>query len=549
MAERRYSKLLNGLQVPSILQQTNATPSVTGRAPRAQGMQAQQLQSLRTAVSDAIAEKEETFEALGQARERGGELQAALTEANAQIRLLTSELSALHSELHAGLGENDVAVKAGAQAGSGSCESGQGGGAGAGRVARAVALVDTPTDVASVGSNGGGGEDRKDPQALEAELEVVRKELSDAKAALAAALDAGADAKVVALQAELDEVKGQLAEAHKALAAAQAAAEASATRPASAASAEAASAAAALLDALAAVRAELDAVKAAAQEQAAVAQAELLAAHNAFEQAQRSMSAREQALRSGLDAAQASLAALSSEKSGFEAREAELVAQVRALDEGSAGAEASAETIADIDGEQDTFAEVAKLQGELAQLRAAEAQTTDELSRCGLARLRCSEHGGIMHPVLQCRHQRPLQASAAALMHAPLWPDRKSFCLTYHLPHICVCLNSRTSATSRRIDELAAEKQKAVSLRHDLVEARAELKQQEAHLRGEAEVLRSQLLLGAADDELRGHLEEFVRAREALAEGLEAQEAELEALRTLVRFLGPSCCSETCVCM
>ena len=89
-------------------------------------MAAQQLASLRAAVSDAISEKEATYEALGRARENAAELQAALTEANGQIRLQTAELAALHSKAHAGLLDAPEARGEGAAAAVGNGEGGWG---------------------------------------------------------------------------------------------------------------------------------------------------------------------------------------------------------------------------------------------------------------------------------------------------------------------------------------------------------------------------------------------------------------------------------------
>lgn len=53
-----------------------------------QEMQDQQVTSLKDAVAQAMVEKEDTFEHLGEARERNAEMQDALREANAQLRML-----------------------------------------------------------------------------------------------------------------------------------------------------------------------------------------------------------------------------------------------------------------------------------------------------------------------------------------------------------------------------------------------------------------------------------------------------------------------------
>jgi hypothetical protein len=71
-------------------------------------MQKQQLASLRVAVAEAMADKEATFEALGTAREKALELQEALADANAQVRLLSAELAAVRSELDAGLTNDGI---------------------------------------------------------------------------------------------------------------------------------------------------------------------------------------------------------------------------------------------------------------------------------------------------------------------------------------------------------------------------------------------------------------------------------------------------------
>jgi chromosome segregation ATPase len=74
---------------------------------RSQEMQSQQVSSLKAAVAEAIAEKEATFEHLGEARERAAELQDALRDANSQIRLLRAEVAALHGELDVGIEDGD----------------------------------------------------------------------------------------------------------------------------------------------------------------------------------------------------------------------------------------------------------------------------------------------------------------------------------------------------------------------------------------------------------------------------------------------------------
>ena len=51
-------------------------------------MQDQQVTSLKSAVAQAMTEKEDTFEHLGEAREKNAELQDALREANSQLRML-----------------------------------------------------------------------------------------------------------------------------------------------------------------------------------------------------------------------------------------------------------------------------------------------------------------------------------------------------------------------------------------------------------------------------------------------------------------------------
>ena len=50
--------------------------------------------------------------------------------------------------------------------------------------------------------------------------------------------------------------------------------------------------------------------------------------------------------------------------------------------------------------------------------------------------------------------------------------------------------------------------------------------------------MREQLVVGASDEAMAAHLQEFVAARTALFEVVDAQEAELETLRSQVLFLG-----------
>jgi hypothetical protein len=94
----------------------------------------------------------------------------------------------------------------------------------------------------------------------------------------------------------------------------------------------------------------------------------------------------------------------------------------------------------------------------------------------------------------------------------------------------------------RRVEELSTERQRAGALKQELEEVQLTVKDREAHLTGEICCLREQLLVGAASEEIEVHLKEFVRSREVLREALEAQEAELAALHTLVRPLPPAPC-------
>lgn len=64
------------------------TAHVAKTAAAVQEMQDQQVNSLKAAVAQAMTEKEDTFEHLGEAREKNAELQDALREANSQLRLL-----------------------------------------------------------------------------------------------------------------------------------------------------------------------------------------------------------------------------------------------------------------------------------------------------------------------------------------------------------------------------------------------------------------------------------------------------------------------------
>jgi chromosome segregation ATPase len=62
-------------------------------------MQEQQVASLRTAVSEAMSEKEATFEMLDSARDHSSSLQAALADANATVHMLHAQVAALHREV------------------------------------------------------------------------------------------------------------------------------------------------------------------------------------------------------------------------------------------------------------------------------------------------------------------------------------------------------------------------------------------------------------------------------------------------------------------
>lgn len=62
------------------------TPQIS--RPSVQEMQDQQVTSLKAAVAQAMTEKEDTFEHLGEAREKNAELQDALRDANSQLRML-----------------------------------------------------------------------------------------------------------------------------------------------------------------------------------------------------------------------------------------------------------------------------------------------------------------------------------------------------------------------------------------------------------------------------------------------------------------------------
>lgn len=92
----------------------------------------------------------------------------------------------------------------------------------------------------------------------------------------------------------------------------------------------------------------------------------------------------------------------------------------------------------------------------------------------------------------------------------------------------------------RRLQELAAERQRAANAERAQQEGEVAATAEAEHLRTQLADLREQLVVGASGEEVAGHITEFVAARAALFEVVEAQEVELESLRGQVRCV---CCA------
>jgi hypothetical protein len=161
-------------------------------------MQKQQLASLRVAVAEAMADKEATFEALGTAREKALELQEALADANAQVRLLTAELAAVRSELDAGL-TNDGIGEGVAQ------EEGM-----------AEQLAELQKELDEARSKAAAAQQARDE--TDASLATLQHDLDGAHADIVAAQTARveADALVAKLQTDLDDARADAATARHA---------------------------------------------------------------------------------------------------------------------------------------------------------------------------------------------------------------------------------------------------------------------------------------------------------------------------------------------
>lgn len=86
----------------------------------------------------------------------------------------------------------------------------------------------------------------------------------------------------------------------------------------------------------------------------------------------------------------------------------------------------------------------------------------------------------------------------------------------------------------RRVQELAAERQRAAEAERALEEGRGAAQAEVAHLQAELVAAREQLLAGVADEDLVAHLQEFAALREVLLDTMDDQEAELQALREQV---------------
>lgn len=83
----------------------------------------------------------------------------------------------------------------------------------------------------------------------------------------------------------------------------------------------------------------------------------------------------------------------------------------------------------------------------------------------------------------------------------------------------------------RRVQELAAERQRAADAERALLDTQEAGKAEAEHLAAQLAEVREQLVVGASDEALSAHLSEFVSARTALFDVVDAQEAELESLR------------------
>lgn len=107
---------------------------------------------------------------------------------------------------------------------------------------------------------------------------------------------------------------------------------------------------------------------------------------------------------------------------------------------------------------------------------------------------------------------------------------------------ICLDLNfscvrcAKKNHACRRVQELAAERQRSAHAERALQEAQEAAKAEAEHLAAQLAEVREQLVVGASDEALSAHLSEFVAARTSLFEVVDAQEAELESLR------GQVCC-------
>jgi hypothetical protein len=83
----------------------------------------------------------------------------------------------------------------------------------------------------------------------------------------------------------------------------------------------------------------------------------------------------------------------------------------------------------------------------------------------------------------------------------------------------------------RRVEELAAARQRAAEAERALHDAQESSKAELEHLAVQLSEVREQLVLGTSDEVMAAHIQEFVAARQSLFEVVDAQEAELESLR------------------